>query len=194
MTAQIILDSTKPLLSGRGNIASDDNILLSLLNLSKNQIALDTLLWLDGEEITMTTDRAYSLSKIPIQIIDVYDNEGNIRPRNSKEKKGYFQTKPNEITFNNPTEGTIVYVNYYDTPDDYALIDEVNIPSSLISAMQYYVAHKVYDAYTSQTETALSTEYFRKYMTSINSFISKTDSLDTDSVYGYNMIDMKGLI
>ena len=126
MTAQELINSTKPILSGL-SVKDDDSTLLTFLNLAKNQLALETRVWLDGEEITMTTENAYTLTRTPIQILDVYDDNLQVRPRNSASYYGYFQTSPNTIRVHNVTSGLKLYINYYYTPDDFELTDTSRI-------------------------------------------------------------------
>jgi len=192
MTAQDLINLTKPILSNI-SIKSDDDTLLAFLNLAKNQIALDTRLWLDGEEITMTSSSQYTLSLIPIQIIDVYDSNLTIRPRNSQEYYGYYQTSPNTIRVNNPSSGTKLYVNYYYTPEDYTITDIVYIPESLLNAVQYYIAHKAYETFKSQNELVGSREYLNRYQRAINKYLSMTDE-NVDTVLDNDMITSKGLV
>ena len=133
--------------------------LLSLLNMAKNKLAEDTLLWLGGEQITMLEDTySYTLSTIPIQIIDVYDSNMNIRPRNSIEFFGYFQTSPNKLQFNNIEVGGTININYYETPTDYLINDELVVPPSLLSALQFYVIHKAFEIYKAESDMFTSVE------------------------------------
>jgi len=192
MTAQNIIDSSKPVLTGL-KISEDDTTLLSFLNLAKNQIAQDTLLWIDGEEITMTDSYVYTLDTIPIQIIDMYDESMQIRPRNKATNLGYFQVSPNSIRMVSIDEGAKLYVNYYYTPDDYILADEVVIPNSLINAMQYFIAHKSFEIYKSEKEMFSSTEYYKKYKSSILEYIATTDN-NIETVLENDMIINKGLV
>lgn len=193
MTAQTILDSTKPLLTGL-KVAEDDNTLLIYLNMAKNQIAQDTLSWLGGEEITMTTDSDYTLSKIPIQILDVYKEPNIVLRRNVLDVNGYFQTSPNTIKIISPEDGNKVYLNYYYTPPDFILTDEVVIPQSLINSTQYFIAHKCFENYKTEKEMFSSTEYYKKYKASVVEYINSTDALSSDILLQEDMIKMKGLV
>ena len=193
MTAQSLIDSTKPLLS-QTQISGEDGILLTYLNFAKNQIAQDTLSWLGGEEITMTTDSVYTLSVMPIQIIDMYDSQLNIMERNSYNTNGYFQISPTEIKINNPVEGNKIYINYYYTPNDYELSDEVTVPLTLQNAIQYFIAHKSFETYRSEKEIFSSTEYYKKYKASVTEYLYTTDTLSTDSLVKVDMIKNKCLV
>lgn len=192
MTAQQLVDLTKPVLSNI-SVKNDDTILLGFLNLAKNQIALDTRLWLDGEEITMTSSSTYTLDTLPIQIIDVYDSNLTVRPRNSSTYYGYYQTSPNTIKVNNPSADTKLYVNYYYTPDDYELSDNVIVPQSLLNAIQYFVIHKAYETLTGQAEMVGSGEYYKRYQKAISMYLSKVDE-NTDTLMDNDMITAKGLV
>jgi len=176
-------------------VSQNETTLLSLLNMAKNKIAEDTLLWLGGETLDMVTDTpSYTLDVIPIQIIDVYDGNSYLRPRNSVATLGYFQTSPNTLMFNTVTNGLDIKVNYYYTPPDYALDDEMVIPPTLLSAMQFYIAHKAFEIYKSDVDVFMSAEYYKKYMTAMGDFIKTTDSLDVDSVVSMNnKIWLRGL-
>lgn len=192
MTAQQLIDLTKPVLSNI-SVKNDDNVLLGFLNLAKNQIALDTRLWLDGEEITMTSSSTYTLDTLPIQIIDVYDSNLTVRPRNSSTYYGYYQTSPQTIKVNNPSADTILYVNYYYTPDDYELSDTIVVPHSLHNAIQYFMIHKAYETLTGQNELAGSSVYKKRYQDAINMYLSKVDE-NTDTLLDNDMITAKGLV
>ena len=174
-------------------VAQNTTTLLALLNMAKNKIAEDTLLWLGGEQITLLTDTyEYTLSDIPIQIIDVYDDGLNLRPRNSSDYYGYFQTSPNKIRFNNVSNGTVVSINYYETPPDYAIDDTIVIPPSLLSAMQFYIAHKAFEIYKSESDMFSSAEYYKKYEKALAGYISKSDSTDVDSIVSADRIWKRG--
>lgn len=192
MTAQELINSTKPILSGL-SVKDDDSTLLTFLNLAKNQLALETRVWLDGEEITMTTDNAYTLTRTPIQILDVYDDNLQVRQRNSASYYGYFQTSPNTIRVNNVTSGLKLYLNYYYTPDDFALTDTVVVPDSLLNAIQYFIAHKAFESYKSEKEILTSTEYYKKFQASVLSYLAKVDE-NTDTILDVDMIYLKGLV
>lgn len=164
-------------------VADNVTTLLALLNMGKNKIAEDTLLWLGGENITMVTDTyEYTLSKTPVQIIDVFDDNRILRQRNSSEFYGYYQTAPNKVRFNNITNGTVVSLNYYETPDDYLINDEVIVPATLLSALQYYIAHKAFELYKSDSDMFSSSEYYKKYKAAMQDYISTTDSVDVDTI------------
>ena len=157
--------------------------LLGLLNMAKNKLAEDTLLWLGGEQITMLEDTySYTLSTIPIQIIDVYDSNMNIRPRNSIEFFGYFQTSPNKLQFNNIEVGGTININYYETPTDYLIDDELVVPPSLLSALQFYVTHKAFEIYKAESDMFTSVEYYKKYKSALQDYLDKSDSTDVDSI------------
>lgn len=192
MTAQQIIDLTKPILSNM-SIKSDDATLLGFLNLAKNEIALDTRLWLDGEEITMTTANEYTLTAVPIQILDVYDGNLMVRPKNSTDFYGYYKTGPDTIRINNPVSGLKLYVNYYYTPDDYILTDTVVVPNSLVKAMQHFIAHMAHDTFKSQNEMIGSNNHYSKYEKAIAKYLSKVDE-NTDSILDDDMIEKKGLV
>lgn len=164
-------------------IPANVTTLLEVLNMAKNKLAEDTLLWLGGEQITMLADTyAYSLSTIPIQIIDVYDDNLVLRPRNSIDYFGYYQTSPNQLRFNNIVAGDIINVNYYETPADYLITDEVIVPPSLLSALQFYIAHKAFEIYKTDVDMFSSAEYAKKYASAVAGYISKSDSTDVDTV------------
>ena len=199
MTAENIIDGTLPLLKQLkiGDDSAESNaILLSYLNLAKNEIAQDALLWLDGEQVALTTGtNLYTLSTIPIQILDVYDSTSNtVYYRNSPEQYGYFQTTPKKIHVNNPATGITLNVNYYYTPDDYIISDEVVIPNGLINAMQYFIAHKAFDIYKDEKEIITSREYYTKYQNSMQKFLSQTDNNNVDTVLNIDRIKTKGLV
>jgi hypothetical protein len=193
MTAQSLIDATKPLLS-QTSVSTDDDTLLIFLNMAKNQIAQDTLSWLGGEEITMTTESVYELDNMPIQILDVYDESLNTLDRNSYSQNGYFQISPMEIKVNNPSDGNKLYINYYYTPNDYILTDDVVVPATLQNAIQYFIAHKSFETYRSEKEIFSSTEYYKKYKASVIEYLNTTDSLNADSLVKKDMIQDKCLV
>ena len=198
MTAQNIIDATLPVLTGLkvadlGDPA-DYSTLLHFLNLGKNQIALDTLYWKNGETILMTTANEYTLTNIPIQIVDVYDSDELCRPRNSSHPCGYYQTAPDTIFVNAPTDGSTLYVNYYMTPDDYIISDTVNIPHGLINALEYFIAHKAFDMYKGDSEIMMSKEYYNKYEIAMAKFKAQTDNNNLDTLLSNDMIAEKGLV
>ena len=125
---------------------------------------------------------SYTLSTIPIQIIDVYDSNMSIRPRNSIEFFGYFQTSPNKLQFNNIEVGGTININYYETPTDYLIDDELVVPPSLLSALQFYVTHKAFEIYKAESDMFTSVEYYKKYKSALQDYLNKSDSTDVDSV------------
>jgi len=174
---------------------SNKNILLFALNLGIKQIAQDTLLWLDGETITMVDGQyEYTLSTIPVQIIDVYDDSYISRPRNSATYYGYYQTAPNKIRFNNITPNSNVLLNYYIYPNDYMLSDEVVIDSSLINSLTYFIASKAMEYYKSEQDVSISKVFYNSYLESIAAFKANTDTNNVDTVQNTNMIYKKGLV
>jgi hypothetical protein len=199
MTAQAIIESARTsYLKGtklKDSTEENDAILLEYLNFAKNQLAQDALLWLGGEEIVMVEDSyEYTLSTIPIQILDVYNEANVLIYRNSPELMGYFQTSPNTIKINNIEDGKKIFINYYYTPSDYAINDEVNIPPALLNAIKYFIAHQTYDMYKSEKEIITSTNYYNRYVKSIEMFKNKTDIGSGNSIYIVDMIKDKGLV
>lgn len=192
MTAQNIIDLTKPMINGL-SIKDDTSTLLLFLNLAKNQLAVDALLWVDGEEIVMTTKNEYTLSKVPIQILDVYDSNLTVRPKGSPNYYGYYKTGPKTIRVNNPSANDILYVNYYTSPNDYVLTDEVVIPDGLINAMSYFIAHKAFESQRAEKEIVSADNHFKKYNAALNRFLSKTDD-SNDAVNSVDRIKEKGLV
>lgn len=197
-TAQEIIDGTRSLLRNL-DIATDnvDNnaTLLGFLNLAKNQIAVDTLLWVGGESFTIdSSSSVYTLSTVPIAILDVYDHDMNIRQRNATNDYGYVQISPNKIRLGYIPETTILYVNYYYTPDDYLSTNSVPIPDALINAMQYFIAHKAYEMYKGEKELTMSGEYFRKYSGAVNNYKDKFDPTAVDNLATISPITLKGLV
>lgn len=192
MTAsQIITHLSQTTLAGLKiadlTVAENTTVLLQSLNMAKNKIAEDTLLWLGGETINIVSGTSeYTLSTIPIQIIDIFDNNNYLRPRNSQSQLGYYQTSPNTILFNTITNGEVMKINYYYTPADYIITDEVVIPQSLISALEFYATHKAYESYKTEKSMMASTEYYKKYRSAINDYKAVTDSGHLDSVLNMN--------
>jgi len=194
MTAQQFITNSKQSLTGL-KVSGDDNTLLSYLNLAKNQIALDTLLWLNGETISLIEGtNEYTLSKIPIQIIDVYDDSLTLRPRNNSGPYGYYQMSPNTIYVNTPSNGVDININYYYTPDDYILTDLIDIPESILNATQYFLLHKGYEMQKDEMGVVSSKEYFARYNAAINRYLGKTDNNNVDSVLSIDLIADKGLV
>lgn len=200
MTAQNLINSLRATSLVGIKIAdvSEQNTatLLSLLNMAKAKIAEDTLLWLGGEQHTLVNEQyVYTLDSIPIQIIDVYDSNNILRPRNSVDYFGYYQTSPNTIKINNIDAGTVININYYETPLDYTIDAELVIPPTLLSAMQSYIAHKAFEIYKADNDMFSSVEYYKKYVAAVNDFMSKSDSSDVDTIIGNNnRIWKRGLI
>jgi len=179
------------------NITTTGNkdTLLFALNLGIKQIAQDALLWLGGETIQMVDGTyEYVLSTIPIQIVDIYDDAQILRPRNNASYYGYYQTSPNSIRFNNITPNSNVYINYYKSPSDYALTDEVVIDNGLINALTYFIASKVMEYYKSEQDISISKVYYNNYLESMAAFKSNTDTNNVDTIQDTNMIYKKGLV
>ena len=199
MTAQTLIENLENttltgIKIGDGSVGNRAT-LLQLLNFAKNKIAEDTLLWIGGEEVTMVTDvSSYTLSVVPIQIVDVFDGNNIIRPRNSSDDYGYYQTSPNEITFNKVSNNLKIKINYYTSTSDYILIDEINVPSTLLVAIQYYIAHKAFEIYKSDSDVIYSKEYYNKYVGAIQDYKANSDSVDVDTVVsGVNKIWLRGI-
>jgi len=199
MTAQTLIENLENttltgIKIGDGSVGNRAT-LLQLLNFAKNKIAEDTLLWIGGEEVTMVTDvSSYTLSVVPIQIVDVFDSNNIIRPRNSSDDYGYYQTSPNEITFNKVSNNLKIKINYYTSTSDYVLSDEINVPSTLLVAMQYYIAHKAFEIYKSDSDVIYSKEYYNKYVGAIQDYKANSDSVDVDTVVsGVNKIWLRGI-
>ena len=177
------------------SIPANVNTLLTLLNMAKNKIAEDTLLWVGGETLTMVDGTSvYTLSTMPIQIIDVFDKNNVLRPRNSPDYFGYFQTSPNELTFNNISDELDIYINYYYAPSDYIISDELIVPNTLLSALQFYIAHKAYEIGKSDSDLMFSKEYYAKYANAIKDYKVNSDSSDVDTITsGINKLWLRGI-
>ncbi len=199
MTAQTLIDNLRNTTLVGIELATDNAAntatLLELLNLAKDKIAEDTLLWLNGETITMVTDTyEYTLTNMPIQVIDVFDANNMIRPRNTNDTMGYYQVSPNTLKFNSITNGLDVKVNFYDYPTDYIITDELVVPNTLLSAMKYYIAHQAFEIYKSENETFYSAEYMKKYAGAIQDYKANSDSVDVDSIESKsNKIWLRGI-
>ena len=180
---------------GDTSVPANVTTLLQLLNMAKDKIAEDTLLWLGGESLNMVTDTyEYTLSTIPIQVTDVFDENDNVRPRNNQDALGYFQTSPNKLQFNSITNGMVVKVNYYYYPPDYLIDDTLVLPNTLLSAMQYYIAHKAFEIYKSENDVFYSAEYMKKYIGAIKDYTSNSDSLDVDTAMnGSSKLWLRGI-
>ena len=87
-----------------------------------------------------------------------------------------------------------MYCNYYSTPADYIVTDNVDIPHALINAMEYFIAHKAFDMYKGQEHIVMSTEYFNKYRGVISMFLMQTDNNNSDTLQSTDMICNKGLV
>jgi len=167
--------------------AQDITNLLAFINEAKNKIAKDTRLWLGGETIAMETDTyEYTLTNMPIQIIDVFDENNFLRPRNNQGVYGYFQVEPKVLKFNTISNGLDVYVNYYKTPPDYAGEDTIVMPEELIEAIKLYVSYKAFGIYKSDSDVMKAKEYKNDFKTSITEFKSVTDVTDVDSIVNMN--------
>lgn len=188
MTANEIitnLSNTSLVSQGIADLTVPSNVttLLQLLNMAKDKVAEETLLWLGGEKVTMVTGTSeYTLSSMPIQIVDVFDSNMNLRPRNSVDSMGYYQVSPNKLTFNTIQNGLEININYYETPPDFLIDDEVIINPTLIPALQFYVAHKAFEIYKTESAIFTSVEFYKKYKSAIGDFKSTTDSVDVDTV------------
>ena len=180
---------------GDTSVPANVTTLLQLLNMAKDKIAEDTLLWLGGESLNMVTDTyEYTLSTIPIQVTDVFDENDNVRPRNNQDALGYFQTSPNKLQFNSITNGMVVKVNYYYYPPDYLIDDTLVLPNTLLSAMQYYIAHKAFEIYKSENDVFYSAEYMKKYIGAIKDYTANSDSLDVDTAMnGSSKLWLRGI-
>jgi len=192
MTAnELITNLSKTTLVGIkvSDLTEQDNIdtLLSLLNMAKNKLAEDTLLWLGGETVEQVTDTyEYTLSEIPLQIIDVYDANEILRERNQPTSTGYYQTSPQTVKFNSISNGLDIYLNYYKTPPDYIITDALVIPPSLLSALQFYIAHKAFEKYKGEEDIFYSAEYYKKYQSAVTDYNNRTDSMSSDSILSTN--------
>lgn len=195
MTAQEVLEDTLTMISGtKIEKDKDFNALLRILNTAKTKLARDTKIWIGGETITLTEEKEYTLSEIPIQIIEIYDENLQIRPRSSMAFLGYTQIAPNKIFVNNPETGTNLNINWFEEPNDFLLESEVFLPNDLILALQHYVCHKVYLIYKGDSETVKSNIHLNEYNMIINDYILKNPENDIDSIYQTDMITMKGLV
>jgi hypothetical protein len=198
MLAQTMVDNVARQLAGLKigdtSVQANEDTLLGFLNMAKNKIAIDTLTWLSGETIAMTTANEYTLVTTPIQIIDVYDENLNIRQRNSAESKGYYQLSPSVIYINNPESGIDLKVNYYYTPPDYIITDTLDIPPSLLEAVQMYMTHKAYDIYKGVEQQQLAVQYLERYMREKDAYLSNTDNGNLDTIIDIDLIYQRGLV
>lgn len=171
--------------------------LISYVNEAKDKIAKDTRLWLGGETITMATGTSeYTLTTMPIQIIDVFDENNFLRPRNNQGSYGYFQTAPKKLMFNTITNGLNVKVNYYYTPPDYVGADTITdtMPPELINAIKIYVCYKSYKRYKGDSDVMKAEQFKADFKEAISDFKAVTDVSDVDSVVNLdNKIWLRGI-
>lgn len=195
MTAQDFINKMESKLKGL-NIGEDKDAILGLLNLGKNELAVDTLMWTNGEEIDLVEDTYfYTLSDTPIQILDVYDDNNQILLRTSLEGKGYYQVSPQMIRLNyNPTTGDKLYINYFHTPADYELTDTLDIHPSLYKALRSFILHEALSTHKSEKELMSSREYLNLYNIGVAKFLEKTDTTTTESLWTADLIQQKGLV
>lgn len=197
MTAQSFIDSVKPMLSGLA-VETDDTTLLSFLNMTKNEIARDTMLWIEGEEITtIEATTKYELSGDPIQILDIYDSNYTLieRGKYSVSGKGYFQISPNTIQLTyTPMADDTLYVNYYKTPDDYALTDTIDIPSTLHKATRHLIISEALNMFKGEKEIANAKNHMSNYERQIEKFLAQTDTSSIETLLQVDMIIDKGLV
>lgn len=196
MTAQEILEGTLPLIAG-SKISRENNFdtLLTYLNLAKGRLARDTNLWIGGETIELTDNvNEYVLSEIPLQIIEIFDSNLTIRPRNKMDIMGYTQISPNTIYVNSPSTGVSIDINYFKEPVDYILTDTVFISNDLIEALQHYIASKVFSVYKSQDENIEAKIHYDTYKRIVDEYIAKTDMPDIDTFGDVDLISQKGLV
>ena len=64
--------------------------------------------------------------------------------------------------------------------------DELVVPPSLLSALQFYITHKAFETYKAESDIFTSAEYYKKYKGALQDYISKSDSTDVDSVVSLN--------
>ena len=197
MTAQEFINKIKPLLSGLA-VKEDDSTILSYLNMAKDEIARDTMLWTDGEEITLLSDTTeYTLGLTPIQILDVYDENYDIitRGKYTTYGKGYFQLSPNKIQITYvPVAGTKIYVNYYYTPEDYKLGDNIDIPPALHKATRHMIISESLNMFRGEKEIMNAKNHLGIYNAQIEKFLAQTDTLSTETLVNVDLIKQKGLV
>lgn len=196
MTASAIIENIIPLIEG-SKVAKEStrDTLLAYLNFAKGKLARDTNIWIGGQEITLVEGtNIYTLDKIPLQIVEVYDEALQVRPRNKFDTLGYTQVAPNQIYVNNPSIGTTLNINWFEEPADFLIDDEVYIPSDLIEAMQHYVAYKVFNVYKGQEEELKVRVHLDMYKMIVDEFKERTQENMIDTIYGTDLISQKGLI
>jgi len=195
MTALQIIESLLPLIEGsKVSKEPGHETLLTYLNFAKAKLARDTGIWLGGETIILTGENIYTLSTIPLQIVEVYDDSLQIRPKNKFSHLGYTQLAPNKIFVNTPSIGQKLHLNWKEEPADYAFTDEVYIPKDLIEAMQHYVAYKVFNVYKSESEEIKTKIHLSQYNDLVSAYIAQTDTPEIDSIYEIDQIALRGLV
>lgn len=196
MTAQnFIDDKIKSQLTGLRDDDQDAKI-LNYLNSAKDELAKDLCMWIGGEELTLTNDTfEYTLTGAPIQITDVYNEEYTTLVRNRYESLGYFQISPKTIKLTyNPLTGAKLYVNYYETPADYASGDTIDIPPHLYSATEEFILHKAFGVIKSIKDKQASALHRANYDALVQKIIEQTDIMNSENLQTPDMITDKGLV
>ena len=169
MTAQSLIDESRYQLNDSGKAFYTDAELLAYLNAGVRFLASELKLWNKTEELQLIDSKSvYALSGQVIQIANAYDTLGRRRPfmeqsyqhntfidqpyrsesLYSVDPLSIYQISPTQIQFVDATNGMdlvdamFVNINYYYCPNEYALVDTLNLNPSQIHLLTFYIAYR----------------------------------------------------
>jgi len=195
MTLQELYDSMNYQFKNISNQV-DVTVFTSIANMALKQLSLDVPFNTKTIDIQLlTTQKTYDLPADLVMIKQAYDSDANNRPINkSGELLSIFQSSYDRIDVTYPLDGVVLTIVYFASYPTVTLTDEVKIPDTLLSALQYFILFKTITNFTIGQNGQFENYNYMRYKSEIQNYINKNDFTQDEFMKDYNSFEAKGWI
>ena len=171
-------------------------VFTSIANMALKQLSLDVPFNTKSADIVLnSTQKTYDLPTDLVAIKQVYDSDGNNRPVNKQgEALAVFQPSYSKIDVAYPLTGVTLTIVYFASYPTITLTDEVKIPDTLFSALQYFILFKTITNFAVGQNGQFEYYNYMRYKSEIQNYIDKNDFTQDELMKDYNSFEKKGWI
>jgi hypothetical protein len=145
----------------------------------------------------ITDTLAYPFKGNLIRILEIYDEHGGeIVLNDSGNENSFFMPEPDILQIPYPVTGNDYFVIYqadHATLQDGDLTQLIDIPNSLLTALEAYVAYRVMAPMNGQEQAAKGMEHFRRYEILIES-VEERDLAQTSIIRTTTKLEDRGFV
>ena len=195
MTLQELYDSMSYQFKNISNQV-DVTVFTSIANMALKQLSLDVPFNTKTIDIQLLiSQKTYDLPADLVMIKQAYDSDANNRPINkSGELLSIFQSSYDKIDVTYPLDGVVLTIVYFASYPTVTLTDEVKIPDTLLSALQYFILFKTITNFTIGQNGQFENYNYMRYKSEIQNYINKNDFTQDEFMKDYNSFEAKGWI